>query len=108
MFSFGELDESVYYDSIVSGKEFAYSTEQLKSDVSEYEKSRWDSFVNQYQFAGMLSSGTEEVPTVSPPVSLAGFSLSENWPILGIIAIGLLLAVRKGPKSQPHRRRKKG
>ncbi len=103
---FGEVDDDTYYLGSLWSQELAYSNSMLDQPIPDYEKERW--LAGSSQLAGMIGDiGIENVGYSDSPVLMAGFDLSENWPIVGILAIGLLVASRKGgPKKTIRRRRR--
>jgi hypothetical protein len=109
MFNLGETREDIYYFKDVLEQEIGYSSLALNQDISEYEKERWQASVS--QSSGMLADiGIPDLNyTQSQGVDFmtAGFDLGTNWPIMAILGIGMLVAMRKGKPNVPRRRMKK-
>lgn len=129
---FGETDSDIEYLREALESDLAYSKSMEAQAISDTEKERWQGAVSQIEIqlshmssqSGTLSAsplssevtpeiyGTET--TVPPPVTAeasvlaAGFdlaSLSSNWPILAIVGVGVLLAIkgREKPSLAKHR-----
>ncbi len=102
---FGEVDDDTYYLGSLWSQELAYSNLMIGQPIPDYEKERW--LAGSSQLAGMIGDiGIENVGYSDSPVLMAGFDLSSNWPIMAILGIGMVVAMRKGKPGTSRRRRR--
>jgi len=129
----GELDDDMYRQTIYD-REIKYTNDMQSEDITDYEKEIQLAMGNQFvagfadinlntfgtsamsqsQLLGLdLFSQTSleyvESAKSSIKAMTAGFDFSSDWPMVGILMIGLLVAFRRGPKKikSTHRRKRR-
>jgi hypothetical protein len=131
--SLGELDDDMYRQTIY-GQEIKYTNDMQSQDITDYEKEIQLGIGNQFSMGladinldvygtGIMSQpqllgldllsqtslGYAEGAESETKALSAGFDFSSNWPILGVLAIGVLMMFKKEPKKMKamHMKRKR-
>ncbi len=112
MFSqFGEVDDDVFYTEQVLTDNLAYAQAMLDQPISDYEKERWQAELSQSPNIIASDQPIENIEStlISDELDfeMAGFDLSSNWPMLAILGVGILVALRKGNGKVRHGKRSK-